>query len=283
MENNIKREKRPDWLKVKAPSGENFAKVKSMLKDKKLHTVCEEANCPNISDCWNCGTATFMILGDTCSRNCKFCAVGTGSLLPPDPNETNNIADSIKQMKLRHAVITSVTRDDLKDGGANFWAEVIKRSKETNPNTTIEVLIPDMKGKDELLKIIFNAEPDILNHNVETVPSLYHNIRPQAIYERSLYVLSEAKKAGLTTKTGIMVGLGEELNEIIELMKDLRKIEVDIFTIGQYLQPTKSHYPVQRYVRPEEFKELKKIGLELGFKHIDAGPLVRSSYHAEMH
>jgi len=283
MNTDIKRERRPDWLKVKAPSGENFAKVKAMLNDKKLHTVCEEANCPNIADCWNCGTATFMILGDICVRNCKYCSVATGAPLPVDSNEPNNIAESIYQMKLKHAVITSVTRDDLSDCGATFWADVIKKSKEKNPNTTIEVLIPDLKGKDELLKIVFDAKPDILNHNIETIPSLYPTVRPQANYSRSLYVLKSAKEYGLTTKSGLMVGLGESMDEIYQLMEDLRKVNVDIFTVGQYLQPTKNHYPVQRYVKPEEFKEIKKIGLNMGFKHIDAGPLVRSSYHAEMH
>ncbi len=281
--NPQRREKRPDWLKIKPPSGENFAKVKSMLKENSLNTVCKEANCPNLADCWNCGTAAFMILGDTCTRNCKYCSVTPGKPLPPDENEPQNLANSIKTMKLRHAVITSVTRDDLADSGAAFWAKVITEAKKENPNTTIEVLIPDFKGQDDLLKIVFDAKPDILNHNVETVPSVFPIVRPQAQYKRSLYVLQKAKEDGFTTKSGIMVGLGETFEEIIETMRELREIGVDIFTAGQYLQPSKSHYPVQRYVRPEEFKEIKRIGLELGFKHVDAGPLVRSSYHAEMH
>lgn len=279
----INREKRPDWLKIKAPSGENFAKVKSMLKNNCLNTVCKEAHCPNMAECWSCGTAAFMILGDTCTRNCKYCNVRNGKPLPPDPNEPLNLAESIKSMHLRHAVITSVTRDDLADNGAGFWAEVIRKAKELNPNTTIEVLIPDFKGDLDLLNIVLDAKPDILNHNVEAVPSVFPIVRPQADYKRSLEVLRHSKEMGFITKSGIMMGLGETVEEVVDLMKDLRGVGVDIFTAGQYLQPTKEHYPVQRYVRPDEFKEVKARGLELGFIHIDAGPLVRSSYHAEMH
>lgn len=274
---------RPEWLKVKAFSGENFSKVKNMLRSKALHTVCEEARCPNLSECWNCGTATFMILGDICVRNCRFCAVNTGTPNPPDPYEPENIALSIQKMNLKHSVITSVTRDDLPDSGANFWAEVIREIREKNPNTTIEVLIPDFKADPNLLEIVFIEKPDILNHNVETVPRLYSTVRPQAEYIKSLFVLESAKKFGLTTKTGFMVGLGETRDEIVQVMNDLRTIDVDILTIGQYLRPTYKHLEVVRYVHPDEFAEYKEIGLELGFKFVESAPLVRSSYHAEKH
>jgi lipoic acid synthetase len=281
-EENI-RPARPEWLKVKAPGGDSFAEVKNMMRSKALHTVCEEAHCPNISECWNHGTATFMILGDTCVRSCTFCAVKTGRPHRPDPNEPMHVAESIKQMKLKHAVITSVTRDDLKDSGAAFWAEVIRVCKQTNPNVTIEVLIPDLLGKPELLDIVYAEKPDILNHNMETVASLYDKVRPQAIYDRSLFVLDRAKKAGLVAKTGIMVGVGETKDQVVKLMQDLRAIDVDIMTIGQYLQPTKSHLAVERFVHPDEFKEYERIGLEMGFRFVESGPLVRSSYHAEKH
>ncbi len=280
---NNNRVQRPEWLKVKAPGGDKFAEVKNMMRSKSLHTVCEEAHCPNMAECWNCGTATFMILGDTCVRNCKFCAVNSGCPLPPDPDEPKNLAETIMQMKLRHAVITSVTRDDLADSGAKFWAEVIRECKAVNPNLTLEVLIPDLKGNRDLLQIIFNEKPDVLNHNIETMPRLYKTVRPQADYEQSLRVLSYAKQAGLKTKSGIMVGLGETKDEIIEVMKDLLANKVDIMTIGQYLQPTKEHIPVERYVHPDEFAEYQKIGLELGFEFVESAPLVRSSYHAEKH
>lgn len=276
------RSKRPEWLKVRAPSGEVFASIKGMMREKSLHTVCEEAHCPNIHECWNSGTATFMILGDVCVRDCKFCAVKTGKGLPPDSLEPTMIAESIVNMKLKHAVITSVTRDDLPDGGSKHWAETIRKIREYNPNTTIEVLIPDFKGKDEALLRVFNEKPDILNHNIETVPRLYPKVRPQANYHTSLLVLKKAKEFGLKTKTGIMVGLGETLEEIIEVMKDLRKNDVNIMTIGQYLQPSKDHIPVERYITPDEFKEYKRIGIELGFEYVESAPLVRSSYHAEM-
>lgn len=276
------RNKRPEWLKVRAPSGEVFASIKGMMREKSLHTVCEEAHCPNIHECWNSGTATFMILGDVCVRDCKFCAVKTGKGLPPDSLEPTMIAESIKNMKLKHAVITSVTRDDLPDGGSEHWAETIRKIREYNPDTTIEVLIPDFKGKDEPLHKVFNEKPDILNHNIETVPRLYPKVRPQANYHTSLLVLKKAKEFGLKTKTGIMVGLGETLEEIIEVMKDLRKNDVNIMTIGQYLQPSKEHIPVDRYITPDEFKEYKRIGIELGFEYVESAPLVRSSYHAEM-
>lgn len=282
MENKTHR-KRPAWLKVKAPAGENFARVKNMMRSKELHTVCEEAHCPNISECWNCGTATFMILGDICSRNCRFCAVHPGKPLPADQKEPARVADSVKDMGLRHAVITSVTRDDLKDQGAGIWADTIRNIKEMNPDTTIEVLIPDFKGDEILLQKVFDEKPDVLNHNIETVPRLYPTVRPQADYDVSLKVLDIAKRSGLKTKSGIMVGLGETKEEIFECMHDLREIDVNILTIGQYLQPTKQHLEVFRFVHPDEFSEYHSKGKELGFEFVESAPLVRSSYHAEKH
>jgi lipoyl synthase len=273
--------RRPEWLKVKAPGGVNFSNVKALMRSKSLHTVCEEARCPNISECWNCGTATFMILGDTCTRNCGFCAITPGKPLPVDPEEPLHVAESVRNMKLRHVVITSVTRDDLPDSGASFWAETIIKVKEMNPNVTVEVLVPDFKGNTDHLLLVAQAKPDIFNHNVETVPILYSRVRPQANYQTSLNVLKNAKNFGLTTKTGFMVGLGETIEEIVNLMKDLRDIDVNILTIGQYLQPTQSHLPVTRYVHPDEFAEYKRIGLEAGFSFVESAPLVRSSYHAE--
>jgi lipoic acid synthetase len=253
------------------------------MRSKALHTVCEEAHCPNISECWNHGTATFMILGDSCSRNCKFCAVEHGNLAAPDPEEPSRVAESIENMKLRHAVITSVTRDDLHDGGAKIWADTIRQIRRLNPETTIEVLIPDMKADPELLDIIFREKPDILNHNVETVPRLYSEVRPQADYLQSVEVLNRSRESGLKTKTGIMVGLGETFDEVTEVMKDLRQVDTNIMTIGQYLQPSRRHRPVDRFVHPDEFDEYRKIGLEMGFETIESAPLVRSSYHAERH
>jgi lipoic acid synthetase len=281
--NTTQRQKRPAWLKVKAPVGENFAQVKNMMRSKQLHTVCEEAHCPNISECWNCGTATFMILGDVCSRNCRFCAVTSAKPSAPDFDEPARVADSVKQMGLKHAVITSVTRDDLKDGGSQIWADTIRNIKQMNPEITIEVLIPDFKGNDDDLKIVFDEKPNVLNHNIETVPRLYPTVRPQADYKTSLKVLDLAKKAGLKTKSGIMVGLGETKDEIIECMHDLRSIDVNILTIGQYLQPTKQHLEVFRFVHPDEFAEYHNIGISLGFDFVESAPLVRSSYHAEKH
>lgn len=277
------RRKRPEWLKVKAPGGEGFAKVKSLMRSKSLHTVCEEAHCPNINECWNCGAATFMILGEICSRNCRFCAVKTGSPQAPDPDEPANVADSVRGMKLKHAVITSVTRDDLPDGGAAHWAEVVRQTKLVNPNTTVEVLIPDFVGDKALLDIVLDAKPDVLNHNIETVPRLYKEVRPQAKYEVSLEVLKYAKSRGFRTKSGMMLGLGERREEIDSAMKDLRDAGVDILTLGQYLRPTKKHLPVAEYVKPGIFAELKEEGLRLGFMFVESAPLVRSSYHAEKH
>jgi lipoyl synthase len=271
---------RPEWLKVKAPGGESYAKIRAMMRSKSLHTVCEEAHCPNIGECWGHGTATFMILGDICIRNCRFCAITTGKPMPPHPEEPFNVAESIRTMNLQHAVITSVTRDDLQDGGANHWADTIRQAKSVNDNTTIEVLIPDFMGNIEQLKIVLEAKPDILNHNMETVPRIYDRVRPKAVYENSLNILKVAKDFGFITKSGLMVGIGEQKEEIFEVLKDLRKINVDIVTIGQYLQPTKKHLAVDRFVTPDEFKEYKMFGMQIGFRHVVAGPLVRSSYHA---
>lgn len=275
--------RRPNWLKVKAPIGEKYVELKSMMRSKKLHTVCEEAHCPNIGECWSAGTATFMILGDTCTRSCTFCAIKTGKPDEPNPHEPDEIADSIKKMGIKHAVITSVDRDELPDGGSLFWGNVIRRCKEVNPHVSIEVLIPDFRGNIEHLHNVLAAKPDILNHNVETVPNLYKKMRPQAKYHWSLAILEESKKQGFVTKTGMMVGCGENKEQVIQVMKDLRSINVDILTIGQYLQPTPAHTHVERFVHPDEFKEYETIGIELGFWKVESGPLVRSSYHAERH
>jgi lipoyl synthase len=274
---------RPEWLKVKLPTGETYSQLKSLIRSKSLHTVCEEARCPNMAECWNAGTATFMILGDTCTRSCGFCAVKTGRPATLDLDEPKHVAEAVHSMRVRHAVITSVNRDELKDGGSTIFAETIREVRRVNPETTIEVLIPDFKGKDESLDRILDAKPDILNHNTETVPSMYRRVRPQAKYEWSLRVLRRSKEAGFNTKTGIMLGLGEPREELLKVMHDLSAIKVDILTLGQYLQPTKAHLPVHRYVHPDEFRELHDIGIAMGFRIVEAGPLVRSSYHAEKH
>ncbi len=273
--------KKPEWLKVQMPIGEEYQKIKQMMRTNSLHTVCEEAHCPNIGECWGSGTATFLVLGDVCSRNCRFCAVTSGKPTLPDPMEPKNIAESVFKMHLAHTVITSVTRDDLPDGGAEHWRQIVIETRKLNPKTTIEVLIPDFMGKQEQYSIVFSADPDILNHNVETVPRLYPTVRPKANFNNSLRLLKDAKEYGLKTKTGFMVGLGETKEEVIDIMKQLRKNEVSILTIGQYLQPTKAHLAVSRYVTPAEFVEYKKIGLEMGFLHVESAPLVRSSYHAK--
>lgn len=275
--------RRPEWLKVKAPGGETYAHLKSMMRSKSLHTVCEEAKCPNISECWNAGTATFMILGDTCTRSCGFCAVKTGRPMQLDEHEPLHVAEAIQQMNLKHAVITSVNRDERADGGASIWAETINKVKELNPGLTIEVLIPDFKGKMENLQKVIDTRPDVLNHNTETVPSLYKKVRPQGKYHWTLSVLKECKSQGLRTKTGIMLGLGEEKTELLQVMQDLREVGVNVLTLGQYLQPTKNHLPVDRFVHPDEFNEYRETGLQMGFDIVESGPLVRSSYHAERH
>ncbi len=272
---------RPDWLRVKIPSGETYAGLKRLIDKHQLHTVCGEALCPNMGECWNNGTATFMILGDICTRSCGFCAVKTGMPTGLDADEPKRVADAVKLMNVKHAVITSVNRDELYDGGATIFADTIRKIRKTNSTCTIEVLIPDFKGDEFALAIVLDAFPDVLNHNIETIPRLYPTVRPQAKYERSIELLHRANNRGFTTKSGLMLGLGETIDEVIEVMKDLRNVYCNILTLGQYLQPSKQHLPVARFVHPDEFKMLKEIGLELGFQHVEAGPLVRSSYHAE--
>ncbi len=276
------RQPRPDWLKVKVPLGERFAHLKSLVDGQNLHTVCEEARCPNMGECWNSGTATFMILGDICTRSCGFCAVKTGRPTGLDLGEPVRVAEAIRVMGIRHAVITSVNRDELPDGGAAIFAETIRQTRAVCPGVTIEVLIPDFKGVWWALEIVIAAAPDVLNHNVETVPRLYGKVRPQAEYDRSLELLERAKKGGMLTKSGLMLGLGEEIDEVVEVLKDLRGSRCDIVTLGQYLQPTRDHLTVERYIHPDEFRWLKGKGLSMGFRHVESGPLVRSSYHAKM-
>ena len=273
--------KKPNWLKTKINVGSNYKELKTMVKTKNLNTVCEEALCPNIYECWERRSATLMILGDVCTRSCGFCSVITGKPIWDDPEEPLRTAQAVKQMGLKHCVITSVNRDELVDGGANIWSETVKLTHKLNPKCSVEVLIPDMKNKDRSLDIIFNSRPEILGHNMETVPRLYKSVRPQARYDWSLSVLQKSKKFGLRTKTAFMLGLGETAEEVFELINDIYKTGCDILAIGQYLQPTKKHLPVKRYVDPEEFKIYKNYGLELGLKWVEAGPLVRSSYHAD--
>lgn len=272
--------RKPEWLKARVPGGESYARLRELIDARKLNTVCEEARCPNMGECWNSGTATFMILGDTCTRSCGFCNVKTGKMHFVDEDEPRRVAEAVELMHLRHAVITSVNRDELYDGGAHIFANTLIEIRKRLPLCRVEVLIPDFMGSEDSLHIVLDAQPDILNHNIETVPRLYRTVRPQAHYHRSLEVLERSKARGFTTKTGIMLGLGETVEEVVELMGDLRAVECDIFTIGQYLQPTKNHLPVERYVHPDEFAMLKEKGLALGFRHVESGPLVRSSYHA---
>jgi len=276
--------RKPPWLKVRAPGGPNFLELKGLMRAHRLHTVCEEAKCPNIGECWEERTATFLILGDTCTRRCSFCAIRHGLPTELDLNEPERVAETVRVLGLKHAVITSVNRDDLKDGGASIFAETIRRIRERLADCTIEVLIPDFKGSYEALLMVLEARPDILNHNVETVPRLYKEVRPGARYERSLELLARAKRYDPTvlTKSGLILGFGEEKEEIAQTMQDLRSVGCDILTLGQYLRPTSldRHLPVTRYYTPEEFQELKALGERMGFGHVEAGPLVRSSYHA---
>ena len=275
--------KRPAWLKVKLPSGDNYNDVRNLMRRQKLHTVCEEARCPNMAECWNNRSATFMILGDTCTRSCGFCNVKVGMPNELDLDEPRRVADSVRELNLRHVVITSVNRDELKDGGASIFAETIRMIKEEMPETTVEILIPDFRGSEEAFYIIMRNPPDILNHNLETVPRLYSVVRPQAKYSRSLKLIRWFKDRYLRTKSGIMVGIGEKPEEVLNLMKDLADHGCDILTIGQYLQPTKNHLPVDRFVTPGEFDMYKEQGLKMGFKIVESSPLVRSSYHADKH
>jgi len=278
------RERRPDWLRVKLPSGENFKAVSETIREHSLNTVCAEARCPNMGECWNNGTATFMILGDVCTRSCSFCAVKTGRPMQGlDWDEPRRVADAAKKMGLKHVVLTSVNRDERKDGGAPIFAECHRVIREEIDGVTIESLIPDFRGVWDALQIVFDTPPDVLSHNLETVPRLYRRVRPQAKYERSLELLQRTKTAGIRTKTGIMVGLGEEPAEVEQLMQDCVDHGVDVLTIGQYMQPTKMHHPVKEWVHPDQFAEYKKVGEALGLEHVESGPLVRSSYHAERH
>lgn len=274
--------RRPEWLRVRLPGGENYAELKGIMRGLELHTVCEEARCPNIGECWNARTATFMILGDTCTRACGFCAVKTGRPGVLDLGEPIRVAEAVEKMGLRHAVITSVNRDELEDGGASIFAGTIRQIRTRIPSCGIEVLIPDFEGNEVALQIVMRARPDILNHNIETVPRLYPQVRPKARYPRSLEVLRRAKRMDATvfTKSGIMLGLGEEMDEVLEVFRDLRAYDVEILTVGQYLRPTVNHLPIARYVSPDEFAWLKGEALKLGFRHVESGPLVRSSYHA---
>ena len=274
--------KRPDWLRVKLPGGEAYHRMKDLLKTANLHTVCEEAVCPNIGECFGQATATFLILGDVCTWRCNFCAVTKGVPSALEEREPEKIAQAVEQIGLRHVVITSVTRDDLPDGGADHYAKTIKTIRTQNPTCTIEVLIPDFKGSENALEMVLNESPHILNHNLETVPRLYPNVRPGADYERSLSLLEKAKELDpeLTTKSGLILGMGEEHEEIIDVMKGLREIGCDILTIGQYLCPGKGFLPIKRFYHPDEFKRLRHEGEKMGFRHIESGPLVRSSYHA---
>lgn len=277
-------QRRPDWLRVKLPAGQKFKEVSETIRNHDLNTVCSEARCPNMGECWGAGTATFMILGDVCTRSCSFCAVKTGR--PPedlDWEEPKRVADAAKKMQLQHVVLTSVNRDERKDGGAPIFAECHKVLRETIDGVTIESLIPDFRGVWDALQIVIDTPPDVLSHNLETVPRLYRNVRPQAKYERSLELLQRCKDQGLRTKTGIMVGLGETREEVIQLMQDCVDHNVDVLTIGQYMQPTKMHHPVVEWVHPDQFTEYKEIGETLGIGHVESGPLVRSSYHAERH
>ncbi len=275
--------RRPEWLKVRVPGGEQYKTIKDLIGQQRLHTVCEEARCPNMGECWSAGTATFMILGDTCTRSCGFCAVKTGRPGALDWDEPRRVADAVKKMGLRHTVITSVNRDERKDGGAPIFAECIRLIRKDIPDCKIEVLIPDFKGSENALNIVLDARPDVLNHNVETVPRIYRIVRPQAKYPQSLELLHRAKKRGFLTKSGMMVGIGEEPDEVLQVMHDLREVECDILTIGQYLQPTKNHLPIERFVHPDEFAMYRQEGHTMGFRHVESGPLVRSSYHAEKH
>ena len=275
--------RRPDWLKVRAPWGQTFQDIHGMMRAEGLHTVCEEARCPNIGECWGAGTATFLIMGDTCTRSCGFCAIKTGKPGFVDVLEPEKVARSIQRMGVTHAVITSVNRDELPDGGAAIFARSIRRSRELASDCSIEVLIPDFRGDRAALQVVMDARPEILNHNLETVPRLYRTVRPQALYDRSLDILRWAKTMdpSVLSKTGIMVGLGETEAELEQLMRDLAAIEVDILTVGQYLRPTEQHLPIQRYYRPEEFDRIRELGLALGLRWVESGPLVRSSYRAE--
>lgn len=275
--------KKPDWLRVKLPIGESYKHVRSLVDNHKLHTICESGNCPNMGECWGEGTATFMILGNVCTRSCGFCAVATGRPEAVDWDEPQRVAEAIHLMKVKHAVITSVDRDELKDGGSIIWYNTIRAVQALNPGTTLETLIPDFKGQAENIQRLIDAAPEVISHNIETVERLTRQVRIQAKYWRSMEVLKILKQGGVRTKSGIMLGLGEQKEEVVQTLQDLRNAGVDVVTIGQYLQPTKKHLPVIRFVHPDEFAEFREIGYQLGFDYVESGPLVRSSYHSERH
>ena len=277
------RVKKPKWLRVKLPTGKEFREVRDVVSEHKLHTICESGNCPNMGECWGAGTATFMILGNVCTRSCGFCAVSTGKPVEADIFEPRRVAESIKLMKVKHAVITSVDRDDLQDGGSEIWEATVKAVRKHSPGTTLETLIPDFGGKWENLQRIIDVAPEIVSHNLETVRRLTKEVRIQAKYNRSLEVLRRLKEGGMRTKSGIMLGLGETEEEVIEAMDDLRSVGVDVLTLGQYLQPTTEHIAVDEFITPDKFEEYKQIGLAKGFRFVESSPLVRSSYHAEKH
>jgi len=275
--------RKPDWLKIRLPKGREFAKVNSLIRKYQLHTICTSGNCPNHADCWERGTATLMILGDICTRSCKFCNVATGKPLPVDTNEPLRVAQTVQELELKHCVLTSVDRDDLPDGGAWAWAETIKQVKQLNDKTTIEALIPDFDGKKDLINQVIGAAPEIISHNLETVRRLTPLIRSRARYNTSLEVIQLIGESSLVAKSGIMLGLGETEDEVLQTMDDLLAVNCKVFTLGQYLQPTRQNYPVQEYITPEKFENYKQIGFQKGFKFVESGPLVRSSYHAEKH
>ena len=275
--------KKPNWLRVKLPTGESYKHVRGLVDTHKLHTICESGNCPNMGECWGEGTATFMILGNICTRSCGFCAVATGRPLPVDWDEPQRVAEAIHLMKVKHAVLTSVDRDELKDGGSIIWYNTIKAVKALNPDTTLETLIPDFKGDAIAVERLADAAPDVISHNIETVERLSRQVRIQAKYRRSLGVLKMLKEFGVRTKTGMMLGLGEKKEEVVQTLEDMAAMNVDVITLGQYLQPTAKHLPVQRFVHPDEFAELREIAYSLGFDYVESGPLVRSSYHSEKH
>ena len=277
------RVKKPKWLRVKLPTGKEYREVREVVSEHKLHTICESGNCPNMGECWGAGTATFMILGNVCTRSCGFCAVSTGKPVEADIFEPRRVAESIKLMKVKHAVITSVDRDDLEDGGSEIWEATVKAVRKHSPGTTLETLIPDFGGKWKNLQRIIDVAPEIVSHNLETVRRLTKEVRIQAKYNRSLEVLRRLKEGGMRTKSGIMLGLGETEEEVVEAMDDLRSVGVDVLTLGQYLQPTTEHIPVDEFITPEKFEQYKQIGLKKGFRFVESSPLVRSSYHAEKH
>lgn len=277
------RTKKPEWLKVKLPTGENYRKVRKLVDEHKLHTICESGNCPNMGECWGEGTATFMILGNVCTRSCSFCAVATGRPNEYDTDEPRRVAEAMRLMSVKHAVITSVNRDELKDLGAGIWADTIREVKALNPDTTLETLIPDFKARWELLELVANERPEVISHNMETVKRLYRKVRPQAKYERSLEQTRRTKDMGHRTKSGIMLGLGETDDEVFEIMDDLVAHGCDVLTLGQYLQPTKMHLDVVEFVHPDKFAYYKEVGLAKGFNYVESGPMVRSSYHSERH